>query len=66
MPTYVVTDWENGPMGPGFFILFPRHDTRWFDGGNFYDYIYEPKKAGDEKEKDDVLFALFMLMREQP
>jgi len=63
MPTYTVTDWENGPMGPGFFILFPRHEDRWYDGGIINELIDVDKDDADEERRVGELFALIMLMR---
>ena len=65
MPVFTVTDWSNGPMGPGFFILFRGHKDVFYDGGPMHHLIDKSKKTGDLEERFGELFALMMLMREQ-
>ena len=65
MPVFVVTDWANGPMGPGFFILFRAHVDVFYDGGPMHHLIDRPKDKGKLEERFGELFALIMLMREQ-
>jgi len=65
MPTYVVTDWIYGPMGPGFFIKFPRHTDVWYDGGTMHEKITKDEGGREIEDKRGELFALVMLMREQ-
>ena len=62
MPTIITSSWGDGPMGPGWFIKFPKNISTWYDGGPMYDLIEGPDGA-DERKRQDELFALFMLMR---
>ena len=61
MPTYVVTDWVNGPMGPGWFVMFPRHRDAWYDGGPM-DWKKEEKRD-DIEELDAEILALILMLR---
>jgi len=62
MPLSFNRAWSLGPMGPGFFILFPT--PFFYDGGPMDDLIEE--EPGMEEEKLDAeLFVLMLLMREQ-
>ena len=33
MPLATIQDWVNGPMGPGFFLLFRKNIDFFYDGG---------------------------------
>jgi len=60
MPEVVTRDWEDGPMGPGFFLLFPRNVSFFYDGGEMTALLEEP--SADKKKGMDELVALIMLM----
>ena len=61
MPIFVVTDWVNGPMGPGWFVKFPRHRDVWYDGGPPVN-LTEDSLGGEDYEKDSEMVALILLM----
>jgi hypothetical protein len=65
MPQATITDWANGPMGPGFFLHFPAHRNIWYDGGGMWDYIeHDRTDDGPEREKRiGEIVALILLMR---
>jgi hypothetical protein len=62
MPLTITPDWSLGPMGPGFFIKFPRNRVTWHDGGPMEGWL-----DGDLERKDDEIdtevAALLMLLR---
>jgi len=62
MPLLVITDWDNGPMGGGFFIHFPRHRNVYYDGGGMFDLIGKKPKTKEEEERIVELVALILLM----
>ncbi|MCK5615528.1 hypothetical protein KAR91_77405 [Candidatus Pacearchaeota archaeon] len=62
MPSAVVSDWSDGPMGPGFLILFPRNRIVSYDGAPLPKI---KKKDFSSRKEDTELVALMMLMREQ-
>ena len=66
MPQIITQSWGNGPMGPGFLVMFRRNIPEFFDGGPMNALLTKKKDDKAEKQKrEDELFAVVMLMREQ-
>ncbi|KKN88359.1 hypothetical protein LCGC14_0249220 [marine sediment metagenome] len=63
MPLVVTSDWNDGPMGPGWFVMLPKNTSIFYDGGPMDDLLVGPEGA-DERKRQDELFALIMLMRQ--
>ncbi len=63
MPTYPVTDWAFGPMGPGFFILFRRTADVWSDGGPMHAGLEEDDLGREDDELSAEVLALMVLLR---
>jgi len=64
MPSALITNWSQGPMGPGFFLLFPRTARVWYDGGPMDAGIDYDLDSSDE-EQLGIWIALILLMRAQ-
>lgn len=62
MPLVTITDWANGPMGPGFFLLYPRHVDIFYDGGPFHALLGNDDRVKKKEQETDVLVALSLLM----
>lgn len=65
MPQIITQDWANGPMGPGFLVMFRRNIPEFFDGGPMDALIGKKDGKVDKQKRRDELFAVMMLMREQ-
>lgn len=66
MPQIITQDWSNGPMGPGFFMLFRRNIKEFFDGGPMDALLAEDETDEEKKRKrQNISFAVAMLMRAQ-
>ena len=69
MPQAETPSCGNGPMGPGFFMLFPAHADIFYDGGPMDALIGDDgKKKRKKKRKEhetDILIALSLMMLEQ-
>jgi hypothetical protein len=61
-PSISDSTWLKGPMGPGFFILFPKNIPLFYDGAPL---PKEDIKDTKTRKRDIELLALLMLMREQ-
>ncbi len=62
MPLATITDWKFGPMGPGFFLLFPAHVDIFYDGGDFHALLGGDGKGKKKEHESDTLVALSLLM----
>lgn len=65
MPTATITDWANGPMGPGWFIRFPAHVDIFYDGGGMWDLLPDVPKTKEQEKRFTEIIALILLMRAQ-
>ncbi len=65
MPVFTTMDWINGPMGPGFFLLFPANVDIFYDGGGFWELIGQEPGTLERQKRLGELVALVLLMRIQ-
>lgn len=65
MPLATITDWANGPMGPGWFIKFRANVDIFYDGGGFFDLIRDVPKTAEQEKRFTEIIALILLMRAQ-
>lgn len=65
MPLLVTTNWADGPMGPGFFLLFSANTAIFYDGGGFFELIGQRPGDAERQERFGELVALVILMRHQ-
>ena len=56
--------WENGPMGPGWFIRIPQQPIPFYDGGEMGHGRAVGGTKDEKKKREAEVFALLILMEQ--
>lgn len=63
MPLVYTSDWEDGPQGPGFFLMFPKLTATFWDGGPLDALIGRQPLSDHKKKQLEEIVAVLLMMR---